>query len=240
MRLFDTRKKFDLLTPFLKGHSISGRARRAKKTSLDDIINEHFLKIPNHPCKETLSLALECLNQKPAHIIETGSSAWGANSTMLFDSYVNSFGGQLSSVDIRATPMIDLSFKCTDKTKLHCSDSIAFLEDLELDKKIQNLFYFDSWDVDWADPSPSMQHGLNEYLTISKSIKKDDLILIDDTPKSAEFLINIASKESIQHFSENQHKGITGGKGSLVLDLITKNKSAEIISHKYQLLFKIL
>ena len=59
--------------------------------SLSELVNDHFEKIEaiDHPCKESLELALSLLESKEnLCIIETGSSAWGTNSTVLFDSYM--------------------------------------------------------------------------------------------------------------------------------------------------------
>ena len=103
-----------------------GRALREKFSSIEKLAANHFEFNPEHPCRPTLTAALVAVNLKPVTIIETGSSAWGANSTMLFDSYVNSFGGSVNSVDIRATPMIKLTNKCSNLTTMHCNDSLKF------------------------------------------------------------------------------------------------------------------
>jgi hypothetical protein len=45
--------------------------------------------------------AIHLLGQSPSVILETGMSAWGTNSSLLFDDYVCCFGGEFFTVDIR-------------------------------------------------------------------------------------------------------------------------------------------
>ncbi len=46
-----------------------------------------------------MKVAIELLGDRPARILETGSSAWGTNSSLLFDSYVHRFGGEFYTID---------------------------------------------------------------------------------------------------------------------------------------------
>ena len=98
---------------------------RKKFMSTEDTLRDHFENYTdfNHPCKQTLTKAINQLVDKPANIVETGSSAWGSNSSMLFDSYVNSFGGNFFSVDIRLNPMVNLLGICTNKSHFYRDDS---------------------------------------------------------------------------------------------------------------------
>jgi len=108
---------------------VDGKRDREKFLDTNKLIEEHFKKYSNtnHPCRETLQLALQMLGASKAVIVETGSSAWGTNSSLLFDSYVNSFGGEFYSVDIRIEPLITLRSLCTSKSHFYCDDSINFL-----------------------------------------------------------------------------------------------------------------
>ena len=170
--LFKSIKLYYRLTHknLLKGDkALKGSKKREKCSTTDEILSTHFGKYTNssHPCKETLSIALKELAERPANIIETGSSAWGANSSMLFDLYVSNFGGSFNSVDIRVDPAISLSWKCSNYSNFWCNDSVNWLSKLKLisEKKI-DLFYLDSWDVNPSSPVESAIHGLNEFLTI--------------------------------------------------------------------------
>ena len=75
-------------------------------------------------------LALRLLAGRPARIVETGTSAWGVDSTLLFDSYVRHFGGRFDSVDLRALPSDRLRPVVGPATHLHVGDSVEFLSGL--------------------------------------------------------------------------------------------------------------
>lgn len=121
------RRIIDKFSFLAKGRvQFRGKEKRPKYSTVSEIISNHFgfFTVEDHPNKETMALALKLLNNKEAVIVETGSSAWGTNSTLLFDSYVNSFGGNLNSVDLRLQPSISLREKCSNHTILHCDDSV--------------------------------------------------------------------------------------------------------------------
>tara|TARA_B100001057_G_scaffold61067_1_gene54369 strand:- start:3040 stop:3780 length:741 start_codon:yes stop_codon:yes gene_type:complete len=235
------QKIFDLIqSKIYKNKKKIGKIERKKFLNLSEVFFNHFIE--DHPCRDSMFDTLKIFNQKEINIIETGSSAWGMNSTSLFDSYVNSFGGNVYSVDIRAKPMLDLEKKLTKNTQLFCMDSVKFLEKIELNNKNQTLFYLDSMDVNWRNPLAAMKHGLNEFKTLTHILKVNDHILIDDTPLNEKELEIVQGKKiaNIFKFLKNQ-KNIIGGKGSLILHYIQKSKKInyQIINHKYQLLIKV-
>lgn len=209
--------------------------------NLDDLISNHFEKFssPEHICRATLKSALENLNGREACILETGSSAWGSNSSLLFDSYVSNFGGTFESVDLRIEPSITLHEKCSTQTTLYCDDSIRFLKKWvahNLDKKIE-LLYLDSWDVNWANPTPSALHGLAEFLAASPNLKNGSLLLIDDTPINPSFFAE-AQPDLINFMDFYKKHGFYPGKGSIVKELLKSIGRGEEIQHQYQLLWK--
>lgn len=221
--------------------STQGKGQRVKNTDVAALTANHFNSHSdaNHPCRLTLTAALELLGNHPAIIVETGSSAWGTNSTLLFDSYCNSFGGACYSVDIRMDPMLHLRPLVSDNTKLYCDDSVSFLNALEIPGKKIDLLYLDSWDVDWWDPVPSAIHGLHEYLAALKSLQAGALVLIDDTPRDFATM-QIVQPHASKAFKQFQDKfGFAPGKGSLVKQLIESTGRGTILAHEYQLLIRI-
>ena len=236
--LFDPNRTFDLTSSYFRGSSRIGTCLRPKFQTLEALINKHFELTPEHPCRATLTEALEMFSLQPINIIETGSSAWGTNSTMLFDSYVNSFGGRLNSVDLRATPMLSLKNKCTKSTTLHCNDSVTFLTNHKYKNDNPKLIYLDSWDIKWDSPIPAMAHGLAEFLTVLPELKCGDVILIDDTPRDHGVVERVQGAINRQHFLQMQKMGITGGKGSLVKDYIEFHDICEVVRHEYQLILR--
>jgi len=204
----------------------------------ESLIFNHFKTLSHidHPSRPTMELAISMLDSSEAKIVETGSSAWGTNSSMLFDSYVNSFGGEFLSCDIRVEPMFTLSKLCTNRSKFYCDDSVLFLKKLagvEFD-----LVYLDSWDVDWSDPIPSAIHGFHEFLAIYPSLKKGGLLLIDDTPKEDNILANISHSDVERVKIFYSIYGFMPGKGALIKNYLEKNAIGTLVAHDYQLLWK--
>jgi hypothetical protein len=235
------RRVLDGLSPIYKGKkSLQGTAARERFDSLQHLIDDHFYKYSdlNHPCRRTLTIALERLGGKPAVIIETGSSAWGTKSSLLFDSYVNSFGGFFRSVDLRAEPMFTMRSLCTDKSEFSCDDSVSFLKKVASHDTPVNLVYLDSWDVNWTDPLASALHGFHEFLAVLPLLRDGALLLVDDTPLNSDVMLSVQPKyvEEFDRFTKVY--GFTPGKGTLIKNFLAKNSVGKEIKHDYQLLWE--
>ena len=190
---------------------------------------------PNHPNRIAFKLALEQLGGRPAVILETGTSAWGTDSTRLWARYVQKFGGELWSVDLREEPKLRLTGQLRGKVQCVVGDSVEFLQAAEFPKA--NLYFLDSWDVDWSDPMPSALHGLKEFKEIQKYLSPGDIVIIDDTPKSSVFWS--ASNEDGAIKFKNEF-GVMPGKGALVLKEIEGDSMYEVIFHEYAIVIKIV
>jgi hypothetical protein len=221
---------------------IKGTAERNKYVSLSQLIADHFKYYSEeaHPCRETLSLALEKLENRAATIIETGSAAWGTNSSLLFDSYVNSFGGKFHSVDIRIQPSVSLRSLCSEQSTFFCDESLSFLKEYARLNNQIDLLYLDSWDVNWKDPLPSALHGFQEFMSMFPMLKanKGSLLLVDDTPSDR----LVMSRVQPQHVDDfEKFKGLYGlypGKGALIKQFLVCNQIGKEIKHNYQLLWE--
>lgn len=84
-------------------------------------------------------MALEHLIGRPSVIVEIGSSAWGTNSSLLFDSYVNSFGGIFQSVDLRVQPMLSLQKSVQKKAISFAMIPLIFCKNLST-KRIKLIY----------------------------------------------------------------------------------------------------
>ena len=190
-----------------------------------------------HICYHTIYNALlELTKQNKDHynIVETGCSAHGTKSTLLWDKFVNKFGGKVLSVDLNKEAVDSTNIKTSDRTKVTHSNSLDYLPTIT--DKIDFL-YLDSYDVDFLDPLPSAEHHLKEFNCIKHLLREGSIVLIDDTPVSPEWLDNgkcspIYGKLKSQ-FDENM-----AGKGSLVCKELEKMGATKII-HQYQILWKI-
>jgi hypothetical protein len=143
------------------------RYQRISVLDPQDIVTNHFKfwSSLDHPNRKAFSIVIEELNGAPANIVETGTSAWGTDSTRLWDNYVNHYGGSFQSVDIRSEPARRLKGQVGKRTRLVVSDSINFLKN-ELPGGHIDVFFLDSWDVDWTNPLESAIHGLKEFQAI--------------------------------------------------------------------------
>lgn len=131
-----------------------------------------------------ITAALRHLGRRPAYILETGSACYGASSTLVWDAYVRSFGGQCISIDISAGTQQDAERNCSDLTRFICGDSIEVLSRLSRSSPTPefDLVYLDSLDLDWDNPDPSMAHGLREFELVAPLVRAGGVVLVDDTP----------------------------------------------------------
>ena len=203
-----------------------------------DIVRVHFStwSTMDHPNKKAFETVVQELNGKPAKIIETGTSAWGTDSTRLWDKYVSTYGGSFYSVDIRSEPAIRLKGHLGKKSKLIVNDSVVFLEDtLNSLEGSANVYFLDSWDVDWAAPLSSASHGLREYFAIKPNLVAGILLFIDDTPVD---LLGIPKEfhEVAKKFRDTH--GVLPGKGAFILKEIERNMSFKVLHHSYSVVIQ--
>lgn len=226
--------------------SLKGKKRHSliKEISLEELIENHFSSINDlyHPCRESLTLALSFFEKcNDLIILETGSSAWGTNSSILFDSYIvnrmssNKFNGSFRTCDIRVNPMLELINKVSIYTQLSCSDSVDFLKNQARSNSSSNyLIYLDSFDLDYKNPNPSGLHGFKEFIEIVRLLKKGTVLIIDDSPINIEHCPEFAKNDSLKYFNDF---GLIPGKGMFIDPIIQKFKNVKKIFHKYQIIY---
>lgn len=202
------------------------------------LLEAHFTtwSEPAHVNRPGFEAALLNAHLPPLTIIETGTSAWGTDSTRLWDAYVQRFGGELWSVDLSETPSRRLSRQVCDHTHLVVQDSVSFLQSFVAQHPLRtvDLCYLDSWDVDWADPAASMDHGLAEYRAIAPLLRSGSILLIDDTPTSLEFVPPM-HLEGAQRFLVGH--GVVPGKGTWVVKELRDRPDVRIIWEGYSVCF---
>jgi hypothetical protein len=121
-------------------------------------------------------------------IIETGTTRrpdrWkDGNSGFLFTEFVKLHGGLVMSVDLKKKNCETAKEHIpSEQYQVFCSDSVTWLKNKQ-DLSIVDLFYLDSYDVEWDDDTPSATHHLNEFLAIEPYIKKGSLVAIDDNSR---------------------------------------------------------
>ena len=214
----------------LKSRYVNLRIRFSKNTlsenhfkywSQSDHINlEAFQKI------ETL------MNKKPHVIIETGTSAWGTESTRFWDAYIRKYGGELWSVDIRSEPRARLKFQTSSRTNLIVGDSVNFLKNNGVVRP--TVVFLDSWDVDWSNPTPAAEHGLKEFKAVLPKIQTGTLIFIDDTPSKLDYIADIGKARAAEYL---KNEGVLPGKGSEIIKFLEKTGITPSF-HGYAVIFE--
>jgi len=192
----------------------------------------HNRSEPHHINRVGLTLALRELNERPALILETGTSAWGTDSSSLFASYVKSFGGAFYTVDIRSEPSRQLG-NLGERVHTAVGDSVQFLNGFAIPTgygKV-DLAYLDSWDLDVDNPEPAMEHGLREWQALEPLLGPGSIVVIDDTPIEG-FLLGEAAH------SHSANSNVIPGKGSLVLKDAAVLRHFRILYHHYNVVLK--
>jgi predicted O-methyltransferase YrrM len=119
-------------------------------------------------------------------IIETGCARCPDNwqgdgmSTVIFDRHINLFGGELHTVDIDPNNVELARAMVSDRSTIHCADSVAWLWEFNKFGRKIDLLYLDSFDFDFNDPAPSQQHHLYELTAIVGSLRNGTMIAVDD------------------------------------------------------------
>ena len=177
----------------------------------------------------------------PIIIVETGCLRKANNfldgqSTLLFDKYTLSRGEKSKVYTVDKSP---ISIKVCRQTvsenvEITTQDSVRYLNKLSnkffTNKTKVSMFYLDSFDVDWRYPYPSAAHHLKELTAINKTLNKDTLVVVDDSPATG----NLTQKE---HESTPTWKILEspaptiGGKGFLVHEYASHVGAKLVFSH---------
>lgn len=209
-----------------------------KAESSDQLVFRHFQfwSSENHPSLEGMLIGLRRFENSPIRILETGTSAWGTDSTRLFDSYVRIFGGVFNSVDLREEPGKRLRYQLSAETSLYVDDSVEFIKQLHPDA-IFDFIYLDSFDVDWDNPEPSALHGLMEIETLLPHLANFSIVIIDDTPASFEFMDENHQQARTVFKSKYDCEP---GKGGLILNFLErKGFNVKVLHHSQNLVLEI-
>lgn len=214
------------------------RLKFARVKSSNSLVTKHFKAWSqvDHQNREGLRLALELLENGPAIIVETGTSAYGTDSSRLFDGYVSRFGGRFFSVDISKYPSRRLRLQHSSRTEFFVSDSLTFLRSIQEVFKLERIdfVYLDSWDVDWDNPTQCAIHGLAEFKLVQPYLKKGSVLVIDDTPNSLKWIPSEFRDVATKY---EQTYGVLPGKGALVVKELKTNMNVRKIWHDYNCVY---
>lgn len=120
---------------------------------------------------------------KNPSIVETGTYREENNyegdgcSTLIFDKYIETFGGTLISIDIDPKAC-QLAREATTEALIIEKDSVEALGDME---GHVDLLYLDSYNIqDWNNDWAPAAHHLKELFAAKNIIKPGTLIVVDD------------------------------------------------------------
>jgi hypothetical protein len=149
-------------------------------------------------------------------IIETGSvrrDEWGeGRSTVLFSRYAQARNGWFMSID-QDPNTVALARSLAPRSYVWEGDSVAALARVALTCPAANLIYLDSYDIDFANPLPSATHHLKEFAAAMPMVRRDTLVVVDDSPRD--------------------DAGRIGGKGKLIGEL-AEAAGASLVFSEYQ------
>ena len=177
----------------------------------------------------------EMKDLKQPYILESGIASYGTNSTYLFNEYVRKYGGFFWSVDINKNLVEKHKGNMCPASQLVCEDSVSFFTNWSKTYDVANVIYLDSYDLDFYNPLPSGNHGLNEYKSLIPVIKQNTLLLIDDTPINPYWLDTRNHIYNDMCIYYNNNNNTLPGKGMFILNEI---KNANKLIHNYQVLYK--
>lgn len=128
----------------------------------------------------------------PLIIVETGSlrtkNNWSGDgqSTILFDKYAQHRQGCIVyTVDIDPETSRQCEQLVSHRVSVNTGDAVVFLHQLasnNQDPELSWCFYLDAFDVDWGNPYPAAAHHMKELMAIGSLLRKDTLVVIDDSP----------------------------------------------------------
>lgn len=192
-----------------------------------------FTHINYYTILETLN-RLVLNGDGPYTILETGCAAYGTKSTLIWDAFVQAYGGEVWSVDLNSSAVEETNRLSSAQTHVTHKDSLSFLK--TFDKPI-DFFYQDCSDVDFTNPADSCVHHWKEFQLVRHLLKPNSLVLMDDTPLNKEWLDNGPNHGLYSFFDQQDTQGIFG-KGSLVGNELLVG-GAELIMHQYQMLCQV-
>jgi hypothetical protein len=181
----------------------------------------------------------------PIIIVETGclrikNNFSDGQSTLLFDKYTQfrKNNSKVFTVDIDPNATKVCSENVSKDVSIHTGDSVKYLNELTeefiLNKKSVSLFYLDSFDCDWKAPDQSSQHHLKELVSIKKILKKDTLVVVDDSPIIGYLQQSKIKKDSFDLITPGLVPGPTiSGKGNLVHEYAV-HTGAKMLFSNYQ------
>lgn len=124
--------------------------------------------------------------ERPVVIVETGclrqEGNWNGDgqSTIVWDQFVQRVGGKVYSVDLDPHAAALAHSLTSNQTTVESNDSVAWLMHMGPVGLDIDFLYLDSYDIDWENPEPSMEHHLEEVLAAEPMLHPGSVVAVDD------------------------------------------------------------
>jgi hypothetical protein len=221
-------------------YSVKGETSKDEYPNIYEGLTEEEMKRGHHINYYTFRKFFELLRKfENPNILETGSSGWSpTSSSLLFDRFVNKYGGRFFTVDLVPYTIHRLKPMVSHLTEVHLGDSIEYIKNFK--HKIDAV-YLDSFCIEWLNYEPSAQHGKKEMEALLPHLNNKSIILIDDTPVSPFFL----PYRGDVHSTVSDLFEITGnmpGKGMYAEEVLKANSDKfryTKVLHMYAVIFEV-
>jgi hypothetical protein len=155
---------------------------------------------------DAITAQLESLG-RPVTIVETGclrqEGNWAGDgqSTLVWDKFVNYAGGTVLSVDLDPHAAALANSLTSDLTRVESNDSVAWLLHSAAVGLQVDFLYLDSYDIDWANPEPSMKHHEKELVAARPMLRPGTIVAVDDnTPTAGKgYLVGVTAEREGWH-----------------------------------------
>lgn len=173
----------------------------------------------------------------PITIVETGCArvqgnwAGDGQSSVLFDRYLQASPEGSTGFAIDLDPQATTLCKglVSERVTVLTGDSVAVLPEvarrLKAAGRTIDFLYLDSYDVDWANTTPSAVHHLKELVSIVGALRPDTLVVVDDAPSTCRVVGNANSQFDMISLP------VVGGKGTYVAEYAKQIGATQMFSH---------
>lgn len=133
--------------------------------------------------------------QRPVVIVETGATrevdnwAGDGQSTRVWDALVTAVGGEVWTCDLDPAAVTTTRSLVSARVQVHEGDSLVWLP--HITGYVRNrwgqvdLLYLDSYDIDWSNPRPSMDHHRAELEAAWEMLGPGSIVAVDDNGDDA-------------------------------------------------------
>jgi hypothetical protein len=223
----------------LKDNTVVGPHNRHENGQVVPSTADGYYTHINH---DTLKCAFKQLllnNRKNNYtIVSTGIRCTGDATTLLFDKFVNIFGGHVYVGDTNAQLVEYCKSQVSPKTtpEYAPSDTVRWLANFNKEPQI-DLLCINFGNIDWMDPMESTCLHYREFQAIKHRLHAGSIIIIGDSPKSLSWMDWESTEPTMQNLAA-QKLTYPIGRGTLISHELHA-RGDELLMHHYQMVWVV-